>query len=135
MRGEGVRWRQRFENFNKAYRTLMEAVEQYPVLSTLEKEGMIQRFEYTFELAWKTLKDYLESQGIDVTFPREVLKTAYQHDLIDNGEIWLEMLESRNILAHTYNEERFYLAVEKIKHDFSPAMTQTFQILKEKYDE
>ncbi|SFM28965.1 nucleotidyltransferase substrate binding protein [Salibacterium qingdaonense] len=135
MRGKGVRWRQCFENFNKAYRMLMEAVEQYPALSTLEKEGMIQRFEYTFELAWKTLKDFLEAQGVDVPFPRDVLKTAYQYNLIDNGEIWLEMLESRNILAHTYNEERFYLAVEKIKNEFSPAITQTFRMLKEKYDE
>ena len=67
-------------------------------------QGIIQSFEFSFELAWKTLKDYLESQGILASFPREVLKLAFQHRILDQGTIWLEMLEQRNLLAHTFNE-------------------------------
>ena len=67
-------------------------------------QDIIQSFEFSFELAWKTLKDYLESQGILASFPREVLKLAFQHGILDQGTIWLEMLEQRNLLAHTYNE-------------------------------
>jgi len=67
-------------------------------------QGIIQSFEFSVELAWKTLKDYLESQGILALFPREVLKIAFQHGMLDQGTIWLEMLEQRNLLAHTFNE-------------------------------
>lgn len=104
---EDIRWKQRFINLQKAFNLLKEAVEVYPNLSVIEQEGMVQRFEYTFELAWKTLKDFLEYQNMQTNFPREVIKLAFQSNIIINGEIWLQMLENRNIIAHTYNEENF----------------------------
>jgi nucleotidyltransferase substrate binding protein (TIGR01987 family) len=69
------------------------------------RAGVIQNFEFTFELCWKTLKDYLESQGVTASFPREVIKQAFHYELLNNGEIWLEMLSKRNLLAHTYDRK------------------------------
>ncbi len=129
MNAKEIRWRQRFENFNKAYDQLDSAISDFDKLSKLEKEGLIQRFEYTFELAWKTLKDYLESKEVDVKFPREVIKAAYHYELIQDGEIWMDMLEKRNILAHTYDEKRFDLAVNKIKQEYYSAISQVHSLL------
>lgn len=102
-----LRWQQRFQNFEKAFKQLKSAVERADSLDDLAKEGLIQRFEYTFELSWKTLKDYLTSQGEVATSPRNVLKTAFQYQIIDNGERWIAMLDKRNLMAHTYNEAYF----------------------------
>jgi len=76
---------------------------------------LIQRFEYTFELAWKTLKDYLEANEVITKFPRDVIKAAFQYELIKDGEVWMDMLEKQNLLAHTYDEKRFNFAIKKIK--------------------
>ena len=118
---KAIRWRQRFENLFKAYSLLSEAA-QATDLSRLEQEGLIKRFEYTFELAWKTTKDYLEAKGVSVTYPRDVLKQAFQSGLVRDGEAWLEMLESRNTMAHTYDEARFTEAVERVRERFFPAI-------------
>ena len=85
MNGKDIRWKQRFENFSKAFKQLDEAIKVYPNLSDLEKEGLVQRFEYTFELAWKTLKDYLESKGVIVSFPRDVIKEAFAAQVVEDG--------------------------------------------------
>lgn len=82
-----TRWHQRFENLERAFRLLQEAAGRQS-LSDLEAEGMVQRFEYTFELAWKTLKDFLELQGFSVAYPREVIKTAFQVGLISMGDAY-----------------------------------------------
>ncbi|QXM06664.1 nucleotidyltransferase substrate binding protein [Crassaminicella indica] len=132
MSGKEIRWRQRFENFDKAYSQLHAAILDFDKLSILEKEGLIQRFEYTFELAWKTLKDYLESQEVEVKFPREVIKAAFHYELIQDGEVWMDMLEKRNLLAHTYDEERFNFAVKKIKEEYYKAISQVHTLLGEK---
>jgi nucleotidyltransferase substrate binding protein (TIGR01987 family) len=95
----------------------------------LEKEGLIQRFEYTFELAWKTLKDYLESQKVNVVFPREVIKAAFHYGLINDGESWMDMLDKRNLLAHTYDEANFEMAIEMIKDSYFFAITQVYMEL------
>jgi len=124
-----IRWRQRYKNFEKAYNKFNAAIIDFSKLSTLEKEGLIQRFEYTFELAWKTLKDYLESQEVTATFPREVIKSAFHYGLIQNGEVWMDMLEKRNLMAHTYDETRFNFVVTKIKKDYSIAITQVYNDL------
>jgi nucleotidyltransferase substrate binding protein (TIGR01987 family) len=118
-----TRWRQRFHNLSKAYALLQEAAEA-PSLSRLEEEGLIQRFEYTFELCWKTMKDYLEAGGLDVRLPRDVLKEAYRTGLVSDGEAWLEMLENRNLLAHTYDDERFAEALGRVRGRFFPAMRE-----------
>lgn len=127
-----IRWRQRFENFDKAYKQLNIAISNLHKLNNLEKEGLIQRFEYTFELAWKTLKDYLESQNVEAKFPREVIKLAFHYELIEDGEIWMDMLEKRNMLAHTYDEERFNLAIKKIKEEYYKAISQVHSLLRRK---
>lgn len=132
MNEKETRWRQRFQNFEKAYIQFNAAVNDFPKLSILEKEGLIQRFEYTFELAWKTLKDYLEAQEIPVSFPREVIKSAFHYGLINDGEVWMDMLEKRNLMAHTYNESRFNLAIKKIKDEYHIAITQVYKDLGDK---
>jgi nucleotidyltransferase substrate binding protein (TIGR01987 family) len=125
-----IRWRQRLENLLKAYALLEEAVEA-PGLSRLEMEGLIQRFEYTFELSWKTLKDYLEAQGIPTAFPREVIKQAFKTGLLVDGETWLEMLEVRNQLSHTYDETTFNDSVTAVRGKYFPAITQLVTQLKD----
>lgn len=121
MNQKAVRWRQRFSNLKKALALLKEAVSNEG-LNRLEQEGLIQRFEYSFELAWKTMKDFLESRGVDAIFPRDVVKAGFSTGLIVDGELWLEMLEGRNRLSHTYNEETFLFAVRKIRQEYFPQL-------------
>jgi nucleotidyltransferase substrate binding protein (TIGR01987 family) len=127
-----MRWRQRYENFDKAYKQLEQAIKDFKTLSVLEKEGLIQRFEYTFELAWKTLKDYLEAQEVEANFPREVIKASFHYGLIEKGEVWMDMLEKRNVLAHTYDEERFQFAIKMIKEKYFQAISELHQLMGEK---
>lgn len=115
---EEIRWKQRFQNFEKALALFGEAVLEIDNLGQLEKEGLVQRFEYTFELAWKTIKDYLQSVGVGVKFPRETIKQAFHYGVIQNGEIWFEMLEKRNQMAHMYDEEHFNEVIESIENKY-----------------
>lgn len=130
MNNKDIRWKQRFANFEKAFIQLKDAVSRYESLDDLSKEGLIQRFEYTFELAWKTLKDYLEANGVISRFPREVLKNSFQAELLNNGEIWIDMLEKRNLLAHTYNEENFNNALDTILKSYYPEMQELYKFFK-----
>ncbi len=133
MNYKEIRWKQRFENFENAFSLLEEAVDDFSNLSKLEKEGLIQRFEYTFELSWKTLKDYLESQGVEAKIPREVIKQAFKNELIsdgDEGEYWLEMLDRRNQMAHHYDEKTFNENLEKIKNLYFDLIKQVYETLK-----
>ena len=99
------RWRQRFSNFQSALVELTEAVNQ-PQLNKLEKQGLIKAFEYTFELGWKTLQDYLQCIGIkDVVGPRPVLSEAFRLGIISEGEKWFELLEDRSQTSHVYNKK------------------------------
>jgi nucleotidyltransferase substrate binding protein (TIGR01987 family) len=130
-----VRWKQRFENFNRGFVLLGEALERKPeALSMLEKEGVIQRFEYTFELAWKTLKDYLEEGGLVISpvTPRQVLKEAFAAKVISDGNVWINMLDHRNLLSHTYDSSVFAQAVEAIAQHYLPAMTKLHEFFMEK---
>jgi nucleotidyltransferase substrate binding protein (TIGR01987 family) len=128
---KNIRWKQRFENFEKAFNQLSIAVQQIAKLSDLEKEGLIQRFEYTFELAWKTMKDYLESQNVVANYPREVIKESFYYGLLENGDVWMEMLEKRNLLAHTYNEIFFNTAIEIIVNEYFPLVQTLYTKIKE----
>ena len=102
-----MRWIQRAKHFDKAFSLLEEAVElarQRP-LSKLEAQGLIQGFEYTHELAWNTLKDFLEDRGVQALYgSRDTTRAAFRTGLIENGETWMEMIQSRNLTSHTYNE-------------------------------
>ena len=100
-----VRWRQRLENFSKAAGQLREFLDK-PGLNKFERQGLVQCFEYTFELAWKTMKDYLEAQGFTVKSPRETVQAAFQCQLVADGHAWIDALDKRNLLAHTYDEAR-----------------------------
>jgi len=126
---EDIRWKQRFQNFKKAFQQFSDAVSCVDKLSVLEKEGMVQRFEYTFELAWKTLKDFLEAKNVDAKYPREVIKKAFEYEIIKDGETWLEMLEQRNLMTHTYSEEIFTKAVQMICGKYYPVIEQVYSFL------
>lgn len=132
MSKQDIRWRQRFQNFKKAFEQLKDSVLKVDELSDLEKEGMVQRFEHTFELAWKTLKDYLEEQQVNAKFPREVIKQSFHYEIIQDGEIWMDMLEKRNLMAHTYEETIFRDSVQKIANEYYKAIAQLYNFLQNK---
>lgn len=127
---QDIRWRQRFQNLEKAFRFLEKAVSK-GTFSELETAGLVQSFAFTFELAWKTLKDYLQDQGFGVLSPRETIKQAFQSSYIQNGHVWIEMLEKRNELTHTYNEEQAKEATHLICHTYFPEVRQVYLFLKE----
>ena len=130
------RWRHRFENYSRAYRLLREAVETAEArsLSTLEKEGLVQRFEYTWELAWKVLRDYLFAEGIvlNTVTPRSVLRAAYAAGVIADGEIWLAALDARNKMAHVYSQEAFETVVGEIRSRYLAVLDGLHMTLLEK---
>jgi len=122
-----IRWQQRLASFERALSLLREAMLNGPAaLNQLEKEGVIQRFEYCFELGWKTSKDYMEANGFvfAVVMPRQVLKEAYAAKIIADGEAWIAMLDHRNLLSHTYSPVVFEQAVAAIQERYLPALEQ-----------
>lgn len=129
---QDVRWKQRFNNFLRAYQTLTEAIElsQTRALSPLEQQGLIQGFEFTHELAWNVLKDYLTYQGIaDLVGSRDASRSAFKNALIEDGEVWMKMIEARNQTSHTYNIATAQAIVQSICQSFYP----TFQAFAEKF--
>lgn len=130
-----IRWKQRFENFERAFLLLQDAFKKDSAqMSDLEKEGVIQRFEYTFELAWKTLHDYLVYSGVsfDQITPRSVIKQAFAAKIIKDGQTWMDMLEQRNLMSHTYDSKIFEDAFSNISQHYLVALEQVFTWLKEK---
>jgi len=117
-----IRWKQRLQNFNKAMNHLANALEiENP--NFVQKAGIIQLFEMSFELAWKLLKDFLEEQGFqDVKSPRAALKKAFEIGLIEQGHEWMQLLEDRNRTSHTYDEEKATEIEQMIKHKYFPLM-------------
>ena len=129
-----IRWKQRFQNFDRAFVLLRQAMENGPAaLNPLEKEGVIQRFEYCFELAWKTVKDFMEAGGVvfALNTPRQILKDAFMAKVIGDGQIWIDMLDHRNLLSHTYNFGIFDEAVEAIHARYLAAMENLHGFLQE----
>lgn len=99
----------------------MQDYQQYNMESI--RDGMIQRFEFSFELAWKSLKEYMAEQGVaDLQFPKQVLQEAYAAGLIDHEEIWLEMLRARNSMSHIYDDMLAAQIADRIQHTFLPAL-------------
>src|SRR6266436_5612515 len=108
LKNTDVRWRQRFENFRKALTQLSSAaaLTKQRDLTKLEQQGLIQAFEFTHELAWNILKDFLESRGTtDLYGSRDATREAFAKGLIEDGETWMAMIQSRNQTSHTYNED------------------------------
>ena len=105
---EDIRWKQRFHNYKKAFAIMKSAVELAATrdLSDLEKQGVIQGFEFTFELAWNVMKDYLEEQGITgIIGSKNAVREAFNKGLIQDGQVWMDMIKDRNSASHTYDEE------------------------------
>ena len=121
---EDIRWKQRYDNFDRAFVLLRDVHERgFDTLSQLEKEGAIQRFEFALELAWKTLKDYMEEQGIIIkpVTPRNVIKSAFAAKLLDDAQVWLDMIQHRNLLSHRYDRKTFDVALLAIKERYFTA--------------
>jgi nucleotidyltransferase substrate binding protein (TIGR01987 family) len=143
---EDIRWEQRFSNFVKELNKLEQSVdyinqliqanspiENEVVLSELIKEGLIQRFEYTHELAWNVMKDYAFFQGnSQVGGSRDAIREAFQLNLITKGEIWMEMIGSRNKTSHTYNESIANEIYNKILNEYYFAFVDFKFVMKEK---
>jgi len=134
MSTQDVRWIQRFTHFVKALSQLKEAVElaQQRPLSRLEAQGMIQAFEFTHELAWNTLKDFLEDRGGRGLYgSKDATRAAFKAGLIENGEAWMDMIQSRNLTTHTYDEATAAQIISAIRSTYFPE----FEALRVKLDE
>ncbi len=130
-----IRWKQRFQNFEKAYLLLDEVVnsDRLETLNQLEKEGLIQRFEILIELSWKTLKDYLENEEYDnVKNGKQAVRQAFQDGIIEDAETWMSALVKRNLTSHTYNEDILVEMLAFICETFYPIVRSLyFQLKKE----
>lgn len=131
---EDVRWRQRFDNLKRAvarFKEALQAVEKEPE-NKLYKIALIGSFQFCFELSWKTLKDYLDYSGVSASLPREVIKQSFHFQLIDDGQIWIEMLEDRNLMAHVYDEKKAIEASRHIREKYFHAILKVHNFLKTK---
>ncbi|MBI5788684.1 MAG: nucleotidyltransferase substrate binding protein [Candidatus Schekmanbacteria bacterium] len=131
-----TRWKQRFQNFDRALVLLRSALEEKALdqFSALEQEGIIQRFEYSYEMAWKTMKDYLEENGVIITpvTPRTVIKEAFAAEIIEDGQIWINMMLHRNLLSHTYDFSKFTEVLEAVMQHYLSALERLHEWLLEK---
>lgn len=138
---QDIRWKQRFDNYTRALQNLQSAVNlaKSRLLTPLEEQGLIQSFEFTHELAWNVLKDYLEYQGfVNIVGSRDATREAFKNGLIEDGEAWMEMIRARNLSSHTYNIEIAEAIVANIRACFYPAfalMAQQFTALSDKEDD
>ncbi len=129
---EDIRWNQRFVNYERAFLKLKEGIDLYAEeANDLEKEGIIQRFEFTHELAWKVMKDFLESKGImGIIGSRDATRLSFQNDLIENGDVWMQMIESRNRTVHTYQDSILEVEYVKIVEDYYRAFSDFYAKMK-----
>ncbi len=129
---QDIRWKQRLANYEKALNQLLSAIETHgenPI--DIIKEGVIQRFEFTHELAWKTMKDFLEYEGYkNIVDSRSAVKEAFSKSLIDDANIWLEMIESRNRTVHAYQEDILREEFQKIVSSYKTALAKFLSAMK-----
>ena len=135
---EDIRWKQRFDNYLKALQTLTDAATlagQRP-LSLLEQQGVIQAFEFTHELAWNVLKDYLEYQGIsDIIGSRGAVREAFKNGLLEDSETWMTMIRDRNLSSHTYDQGTAQDIVQRILAQHHPAFLKMAKKLSTLYEQ
>ncbi len=134
-----IRWKQRFENFERAYNNLKYALDALNKDhdNILIKMATVQAYEMAMELCWKVLKDYLEYNNVlfkEVT-PNNVIKEAFATNIIDNGELWIDMLKDRNSTSHEYSEEKSNLIIDKINEIYFFELKKTYAHLKGKINE
>jgi nucleotidyltransferase substrate binding protein (TIGR01987 family) len=121
-----IRWIQRFTNYEKAFLRLREAVSQKQ-LNELERNGLVQRFEFTIDLSWKVMKDYLEYKGFNFKpSPKDTFRQAFQSGYIDYAQVLIDGLDIRNELSHDYSEEKFKKAEETLKSETYPALEKLY---------
>ena len=131
-----IRWQQRFNNLELAHKNLVE------MLGLLKNEptnkayklAVIQSYEMDIELAWQTLKDYLNYLGYKLQAPREVIKQAFAIEIIEDGDIWLQMLEDRNLTSHIYNEAKAQEVIDSISENYFFKLDFLYNFLKGKLD-
>ncbi len=127
MENQDIRWRQRFQNFEKAYLSLQEAMLRKD-LNELERNGLIQRFEFTIDLAWKVTKDFLEEKGFSFKpSPKDTFRQAQQAGYIDYAQQLIDGLGIRNELSHDYSGEKFEKSEQELRNDVFPALTKLYQ--------
>ncbi len=121
---QDLRWQQRFQNYKKALSQLLSALAEYDEHApAIIKDGVLQRFEFTHELAWKVLKDYLEYEGHQgITGSRSASRLAFSLGLVEDGQVWMDMLESRNRTVHTYDERVLEQEFLKVQQAYAPAL-------------
>lgn len=126
MENKDIRWIQRFNNYKKALEKLSEATDMdYEIMSDLEKEGLIQRFEYTYELAWLTMKNFYEAQGeTGIQGSKDAIKLAFNRGLLEDGDTWFDMVDSRIDTTHTYDEETAQKVFEEITEKYLTLLVQ-----------
>ncbi len=131
---QNIRWVQRFENFEKASINLNETIEciKHNGINKIYTMALIQAYEIVFELAWKTMKDYLEFNGIITDTPRETIKEAFSKNIISDGHIWIEMMEARNKTSHTYKEEYAKSLCDDILNIYSNQIINLLEFFKGK---
>ena len=132
-----VRWKQRFDNLQRALRQLEAAVQAHQALpdNELMVIALIKAYEFCFELSWKTLKDLLAWNGIDAKLPREVIKQAFTNGLLENGQIWIDMLEHRNQMTHTYDQAKAEAATRLITNSYLAELLWLRQSLLERLED
>lgn len=126
MSTSDIRWQQRLDNYGRALKQLRSAVALAATreLSDLERQGMIQAFEFTHELAWNVMKDYFFYQGASqITGSRDATRQAFSAGLVEDGEAWMDMIRSRNQSSHTYNEATASALVDRITQRYAALFT------------
>ena len=130
MTTKDIRWLQRFSNYTKALLQLSKFQEK-DKLNELEEQGLIQAFEYTHELAWNTLKDLLEHRGNKGIYgSKDASRLAFKLGIIENGEIWMDMIQSRNLTSHTYNEDTAEQISTAVLNQYFPEFIKLSNTLK-----
>ena len=125
MKNEDIRWIQRFQNYGRALLRLSAAValSRQRALTELEEQGLIQAFEFTHELAWNVLKDYLEAQGfVELIGSKNATRQAFKNGLLEDGEAWMDMIKARNLTSHTYQDKIAEDIARDILGRFHPAL-------------
>ena len=135
---QDIRWKQRFNNFKRALIKLTDAIQlsQTRPLSELEQQGLIQGFEFVHELAWNVLKDFLEYDGIqNIVGSRSTVREAFKRGILKDGQVWIDMIESRNLSSHTHNADTATLLVNDILTAYYPAFLRLQTDMEHRFNE
>jgi nucleotidyltransferase substrate binding protein (TIGR01987 family) len=123
MSPQDIRWHQRLQNLKSAFNQLKDFIDNTP-LNKREEQGLIQSFEYNFELSWNTIKDFYETQGeSNIQGSRDAFRLAFKRGLISNGDVWMDMIKSRVLTSHTYNEKIAKQVIQAILMKYYPEIS------------